>query len=141
MNENQKLLTETQLSEIEARANAATEGPWRDALWIGILEWPEGNVKTVMSHGPIHKLVDPVGQGLAVFDSEFIAHSRTDIPALIAMIREQERLLDNAEGSFENIINQTRFFIHKDELRAFKICSEISMQALRELREIRKPKG
>ena len=65
------------LDEIEARANAATEGPW-----MGI-RYPDGFLGRVIG-----------GNGFGVAedfpddaDAEFIAHARTDVPALVAALR------------------------------------------------------
>ena len=65
------------LDEIEARANAATEGPW-----MGI-RYPDGFLGRVIG-----------GNGFGVAedfpddaDAEFIAHARTDVPALAAVAR------------------------------------------------------
>ena len=77
------------LDAIKARADAATEGPW------GV----EGRAHP----GPDeHLVIYPVEQGgtLAFVqpswdDAEFIAHARTDIPALIA---EVERLRGRIEA-------------------------------------------
>ena len=65
------------LDKIEARANAATEGPW-----MGI-RYPDGFLGRVIG-----------GNGFGVAedfpddaDAEFIAHARTDVPALVAALR------------------------------------------------------
>ena len=59
------------LDAIEARANAATEGPWR--IDVGA------------------EIVDPsfevVAQVVLDEDNDFIAHARTDVPALVAALR------------------------------------------------------
>lgn len=97
---------ESRLAEIRARAEAATEGPWEDVvddlnedvdvwhdreyrLWIA----NTGNLFTASA-----KLAR---QTLA--DAEFIAHSRTDLPALLAAIMdaldvENERMPSGSEG-------------------------------------------
>ena len=65
------------LNEIEARANAATEGPW-----MGI-RYPDGFLGRVIG-----------GNGFGVAedfpddaDAEFIAHARTDVPDMAAALR------------------------------------------------------
>ena len=65
------------LNEIEARANAATEGPW-----MGI-RCPDGFLGRVIG-----------GNGFGVAedfpddaDAEFIAHARTDVPDMAAALR------------------------------------------------------
>lgn len=65
------------LGEIEARANAATAGPWEI---IGGNEYLTGL--------DIH--IGPSDEGgIRLHDAEFLAHARTDVPELIAIIREQ----------------------------------------------------
>lgn len=82
-----------QLNEIQARADAATEGPWTnrkqrelengsDARWI----YP-GNIVAADSHQII------VTQTGNTANSEFIAHARTDIPILVAGYRKREAAL------------------------------------------------
>ena len=62
------------LDEIEARANAATEGPW-DLIGGGEYVTPVGI------------MVAPDDGGVNGADAEFIAHARTDVPALVAVAR------------------------------------------------------
>lgn len=80
------------LDEIEARANAATEGPWE---WEGEAkaEWEEGANSLVPSRRPDDPVLYGYGydaSGIEVkspADAEFIAASRTDVPALAAVAR------------------------------------------------------
>ena len=80
--------TVDQLAAIEARSNAATEGPWAvDEL---------GNVEDVPELD-LHRF-DIMPQTIARTelrkeDGEFIAHARTDVPALLALVREQRAAL------------------------------------------------
>ena len=72
------------LNEIEARANAATEGPWfvsDDAVWV---DRGEGNADGIT--GPLA----PWCFG----EADFIAHARTDVPALVAALRAVLDLAD-----------------------------------------------
>ena len=80
------------LDEIEARANAATEGPWE---WEGEAkgEWEIGANSLVPSRRPDDPVLYGYGydaSGIEVktpADAEFIAHARTDVPALVAALR------------------------------------------------------
>ena len=80
------------LDEIEARANAATEGPWE---WEGVAKaaWEEGANSLVPSRRPDDPVLYGYGydaSGIEVktpADAEFIAHARTDVPALVAALR------------------------------------------------------
>lgn len=66
--------TALDLDAIEARANAATEGPWT--------AYPDGFVWTKQ---PI--LGDPVSGSVELADAQFIAAARQDVPALVAEVR------------------------------------------------------
>ena len=83
----------SRLNEIEARANAATEGPWE---WEGEAkaEWEIGANSLVPSRRPDDPVLYGYGydaSGIEVktpADAEFIAHARTDVPALVAALYE-----------------------------------------------------
>jgi len=69
------------LAEIQARADAAPEGPWtwrvsNDRHWA-LIERPDGDGRTIL----VGKLADDDA-------AEFIAHARTDVPALVAELAE-----------------------------------------------------
>lgn len=81
-------MTDEQLAEIEARANAATPGPW---FWTGrVDDWGHSGPDLM---GPNDAVVcqswghDADGLEIADSDMSFIANAREDIPALIAEIR------------------------------------------------------
>lgn len=61
------------LEPIKARCEAATPGPW----------FCDGDMDSVWSdaHPHGHVVTDPEGQ-----DGPFIAHARTDVPALVAEV-------------------------------------------------------
>jgi cbb3-type cytochrome oxidase cytochrome c subunit len=62
------------LDQIQARADAATSGPW---MFDGTTLWG------CDEHGPLR-----VGDTIANdADREFIAHARADVPALVAEVR------------------------------------------------------
>ena len=72
------------LDEIEARANAATVGPW-----MGIM-YPDGFLGRVIG-----------GNGFGVAedfpddaDAEFIAHARTDVPWLLEQVKLRDKALE-----------------------------------------------
>ena len=81
------------LNEIEARANAATEGPWE---WEGKSDemWPQGE-NSLMATGGAEPEYVLMAWGYDAYgitaecdaDAEFIAHARTDVPALVAALR------------------------------------------------------
>ena len=78
------------LNEIEARANAATVGPWTPDEYTEVD--PDGFYELARVIAP-----DPDGDdwcaigvvhtGILRPDAELIAHARTDVPALVAALR------------------------------------------------------
>lgn len=71
------------LDAIEGRANAATPGPWFTQPMTGE-DAPAG--LTAITDG----VLGVVGSTLAPAEAEFIAHARTDIPALLRRAHELE---------------------------------------------------
>ena len=77
------------LDEIERRANAATPGPWRDQHYECSEVWgqaPDSQTCSMQIARVGHAQFD-------VFNAAFIAAARTDVPALIARVRELETQL------------------------------------------------
>ena len=72
--------TALDLDAIEARANAATSGPWEVEAAAVVCDRYEDERPGVC--GP-HDVDWP----LLAEDAEFIAHARTDVPALVAEVR------------------------------------------------------
>ena len=74
----------TRLDEIESRANAATEGPWKaeaDPDEFPAVLGPVQVGRNVVTQSWIAPDVNEQS------DAEFIAHARTDVPALAAVAR------------------------------------------------------
>ena len=76
------------LDEIEARANAATTGPWshcldelRNRTAVHRIGSSEVNADVAFTYR------DRGGRGPGMQDAEFIAHARADVPALVAALR------------------------------------------------------
>lgn len=107
-------LTEQQLDEIEARAQAATDGPWEASPhqhhadgcrclscyddptgWQldhpNALDCEELVVETVNDFGRARASCD-AGPLLSYQDANFAAHAREDVPALVAEIRRLRAL-------------------------------------------------
>jgi hypothetical protein len=92
-----KPMTNDDLREIEARANAATPGPWLverqysgDNWMIGCLvvgtDSGDGkNYDVTITTDHLH--ASEYGDATARIDAEFVAHARTNVPALIAEVR------------------------------------------------------
>jgi len=82
------------LDEIEARADAATEGPWEatpnDRIVSSTKTWPEGDPYDVAGgFGNRGALVE----ALHTPDATFIAHAREDVPRLVAALRAVEAVM------------------------------------------------
>lgn len=96
-------MTPDELDAIEARANAATPGPWK--CWNG---WPFRPPMTAMARigpeGPTAGLMgSPDGRSADLYanesDAEFVAWARTDVPALVADVRRlREAMAEISEG-------------------------------------------
>lgn len=78
------------LDAIEARANAATPGPWRvfthRVQRSGFQPPPEVYHPKAIEDAP-GDIAHGVPVGASAEDTEFIAHARTDVPALVAEVR------------------------------------------------------
>ena len=75
------------LDQIQARAEAATEGPWDTST----TSWePEARMVDVPDGDDEMSLAWEAGGGLCVMsraDAEFVAAARADVPALVAALR------------------------------------------------------
>ena len=85
------------LNEIEARANAATEGPWTPDEYTEVD--PDGfyELSRVIAPDPDGDdrcAIGVVHTGILRPDADFIAHARTDVPALVAALRAVLDLAD-----------------------------------------------
>ncbi len=91
------------LKAIKARAEAATPGPWVSELEDDSDGSPFGHrwtyIRGVSQPGPdgqvIFRYDDDYGTDQRS-DSEFIAHARTDVPALVAAVERLRAELDRA---------------------------------------------
>ena len=71
------------IEAIKARAEKATEGPWRNGTKVGrTVYWTPG---TEYDADPLIGVMD------TTHDAAFVAHARSDIPALIAALEEPAR--------------------------------------------------
>ncbi|KQU49266.1 hypothetical protein ASG84_26305 [Rhodococcus sp. Leaf278] len=90
-----------ELAAIEARANAASAGPWQ-TFTSGVANgdhwyvWDNstGSIAQISSN-------DGTNEESRQPDAEFIAHARDDIPTLLAAVRER----DNAVARVRKCIN------------------------------------
>lgn len=109
------------LDAIEARANAATPGPWTT-----IYRSPDELDGQRFDHGPsvpclvmspdceLHPVADASRNGTCADpfswgnDAEFIAHARTNIPALVAEVRRLRAESDDQRRRIRDILLQLR---------------------------------
>ena len=83
------------LDKIEARANAATEGPWEvngpDRPWATISHGSDSILHAYEQHHPYCEGCECGDSrsevALSEEDADFIAHARTDVPALVEALR------------------------------------------------------
>lgn len=85
-------MTPEELQEIRERCEAATEGPWTR---LDARQCCTGFCIEPVLHGS-----DP-DDSLSVADATFIAHARTDIPALLARVRELEAALTDCHQAMD----------------------------------------
>lgn len=95
-------MTDEELDAIEARASAAIEGPWRCEYDENVSQVEIRPVnETIVVNGVrmhmdgVYTIIAETGQWsddeATSPTAEFIAHARTDVPALIAELREMLR--------------------------------------------------
>lgn len=97
------MLTPDQLAAIEARANAATPGPWRSMVIDAdnATVWAGGN--TARTSYRIARV-----DCRAADNVEFVAAAREDVPALLAEVKRLTALLDNAEQQLRYLAELAR---------------------------------
>ncbi|MFJ4107905.1 hypothetical protein [Oerskovia enterophila] len=96
------------LDQVDARTNAATDGPWkvdgldREGQYVtrprDLDEWPEASMFFVTSKGSIEE------------DAEFIAHARTDLPAATAALRAVLDLADMWDSRADHDLEALKAF-------------------------------
>ena len=80
------------LSDIRAREQAATEGPWyvgRDSLDCET-PWPS----RIIARGGGKHIAHLAKAGTSEKDAVFLAHSRTDIPYLLDLVERMGKVID-----------------------------------------------
>lgn len=88
-------LSETRLAEIEARAAAATAGPWCTDSWE-IYQGTEYVPGISFWIGETCRDTSELGQDRA--DAAFVAAARSDVPALVAEVRRQAAQIAELEA-------------------------------------------
>lgn len=119
-------MTLEQLDAIQARADAATEGPWR----TGDFGYPgQDEPSSIIIHrGPFNWRAINEGEYVAAMpawdsqegaNAEFIANARTDVPALLALVREQAAAIERVRALADDYA-----LIDADDLRAALTATE-----------------
>ncbi|OZE04353.1 hypothetical protein CH249_25815 [Rhodococcus sp. 05-2255-3B1] len=85
-----------ELAAIEARAKAASRGPW--AVWHDLDHQGFRTVGDAESYAKIlangiTEEAEPTAHVYIDEDAEFIAHAREDVPALLAVLRERDNTI------------------------------------------------
>jgi hypothetical protein len=89
------MVAKVDIEEIEKRAGAATDGPWiyGSLLEVDVCVDSDATGERVCTTMSDARQADaePIEIAQADVNAEFIAHARTDVPALIVRVRELER--------------------------------------------------
>lgn len=93
------------LDEIEARANAATPGPWK----VYEVTNCETMDEEVVSRG-IENAAGGINGGdeyelYSLADAAFIAHAREDVPALVQLARAQQARIDELADALDSLLD------------------------------------
>lgn len=87
------MLDEKMLAEIKARAEKATPGPWTDGTVNARMErLRDGNIFVGIN-------VKTTSEVAMLYDADFIAHAREDVPALIAAYEELYKRIKENDGA------------------------------------------
>lgn len=103
---------ETRLAEIRARVEAATPGPWTPMEYDhnpgdqGVPILGGGERGSMAAHLTAYTMtLSNVDQSEA--DAEFIAHARTDLPALLAAVEAFKEKCDYIVNEFEDPVYES----------------------------------
>jgi len=109
-------MTDKDLAAIRERCDAATQGPWQ------MNEEDQTVVETCTGKEFIVADFSMDGWDETLLDAAFIAHARTDIPALLDEIarltKERDALLDFAKKAATDYTECDKMFIHVSHLKA-----------------------
>lgn len=100
-------MTPEQLDAIEARANAATPGPWTPS------HHPNDPYHWAVFDTDTRALT--ANRGGCPDDAEFIAAARTDIPVLVAEIRRLWTQMDVACGAVDAVVSVLERFRDEED--------------------------
>lgn len=124
------------LDAIKARAAKATPGPWQQEAWR-----VSGHVPGCRPNGEILaecyiRAGAHTGHQLDIANAEFIAHARTDVPALVAEVDRLNALVLANDPDPDRVIEMRheikRLKAEVDELRATKPLPYIDLEYVRQ---------
>lgn len=105
---------EHRITEIEARATAATEGPW--GIWRGEKNCYGGTPRNIQTSKGTHRwichvtLLKTLDAPQADDNAVFISHSREDIPYLLSLLRDRDAEIERLNHSNDVLIENSRWF-------------------------------
>lgn len=135
-------MTNEQLAEIKARANAATAGPWTQMNGVNIFtDLGATNKNGVTADRNDGWCIADTSEGLTFVDGElvemesneqwdnakFIAHARQDIPNLIAEVERLQGALDYKRGLIGWYRHKAEQFAEKTERLQAKLSTYESL--------------
>lgn len=121
----------SELKEIEDRANAASPGPWLYSARRHEVDTAQIGLDGLVYDYKLIGSVEPELYLMSDEDGQFIAHSRQDIPALIAEIRRLQALLDER--------NQPKLDLHFDASNTRVVPSWTAPSRSLEIKSDKKP--
>ena len=86
------------MSAIQARADAATEGPW--------VMTTQGGIESASYRGP-GEVPDSVGSARNQADWEFITHARQDIPDLLDALEAQAEEIKKLRATIDEAVKDS----------------------------------
>jgi hypothetical protein len=106
-------LTLQQLDEIQARAQAATPGPWTTDGWEIYQGAEEDSPNLLTWVGETCRADDYDGSRR---DAEFIAHARTDVPALLDELKQARAAIARVRRLCADPVHQ--YTVHRSDVLA-----------------------
>lgn len=96
-------MSEDEINEIEARANAASDAPWKtcgasDGKCSCGNVFGDNGAAYLCSMTTVNEADPAYTDGQRIKNATFIAHARTDIPKLIAALREARSAAAEADN-------------------------------------------
>ena len=119
----------TRLEEIQKRVEKASEGPWAwqtygektNAFVVGGAVAEDGSPLSGRLDGEDEFVVDPIcgleESTVNYEDADFIAHSREDIPYLLAQVEEPNEIISKMMDALNSLSCSTADFLGKELYR------------------------